>query len=188
MQLNDKLSVIEAILFACGEPVEAQRLCDSAEVEPEELPRLILALNQRYSDSGSSLVILLLNQSYQLSTKKEFAPYIRAAVENKRNCSLSPAALEVLTIIAYNQPITRSFIDDVRGVDSSGVVNSLVEKELIEEAGRLDIQGRPVLFKTTENFLRCFGLTSIEDLPPLPTEYSQLSFDDVDAQNSIASE
>ena len=186
MQLNDKLSVIEAILFACGEPVEAQRLCDSAEVEPEELPRLILALNQR--DSGSSLVILLLNQSYQLSTKKEFAPYIRAAVENKRNCSLSPAALEVLTIIAYNQPITRSFIDDVRGVDSSGVVNSLVEKELIEEAGRLDIPGRPVLFKTTENFLRCFGLTSIEDLPPLPTEYSQLSFDDVDAQNSIASE
>ena len=162
MQLNDKLSVIEAILFACGEPVEAQRLCDSAEVEPEELPRLILALNQRY--------------------------YIRAAVENKRNCSLSPAALEVLTIIAYNQPITRSFIDDVRGVDSSGVVNSLVEKELIEEAGRLDIPGRPVLFKTTENFLRCFGLTSIEDLPPLPTEYSQLSFDDVDAQNSIASE
>ena len=76
----------------------------------------------------------------------------------------------------------------MRGVDSSGVVNSLVEKELIEEAGRLDIPGRPVLFKTTENFLRCFGLTSIEDLPPLPTENSQLSFDDVDAQNSIASE
>ena len=188
MKIKETEAAIEAILFACGEPVEAQRLCDSAEVEPEELPRLILALNQRYSDSGSSLVILLLNQSYQLSTKKEFAPYIRAAVENKRNCSLSPAALEVLTIIAYNQPITRSFIDDVRGVDSSGVVNSLVEKELIEEAGRLDIPGRPVLFKTTENFLRCFGLTSIEDLPPLPTEYSQLSFDDVDAQNSIASE
>ena len=94
----------------------------------------------------------------------------------------------MLTIIAYNQPITRSFIDDVRGVDSSGVVNNLIEKELIEEAGRLDIPGRPVLFKTTENFLRCFGLTSLEDLPPLPTEYSQLSFDDVEAENKMASE
>ncbi len=180
MQLQNKLSIIEAILFACGEPVDSERLCDSAGVEPDELPRLILALNQRYSDAEASIEILKLNQSYQLVTKKEFAPYIRAAVETKRNSALTPAALEVLTIIAYNQPITRSFIDDVRGVDSSGVVTSLLEKELIEEAGRLDIPGRPMLFKTTDNFLRCFGLTSLEDLPVLPTEDAQLSFDDVE--------
>lgn len=180
MQLQNKLSIIEAILFACGEPVEAQRLCDSAQILPDELPRLILALNQRYSDIGSSVEVLWLNQSYQLVTKKEFAPYIRSAVETKRNAALSPAALEVLTIIAYNQPVTRSFIDDVRGVDSAGVVASLIEKELIEEAGRLDVPGRPMLFKTTDNFLRCFGIASLDDLPPLPTEDMKLSFDDME--------
>lgn len=183
MQLQNKLSIIEAILFACGEPVEIQRLCESAQIEQDALPTLILALNQRYSDTGSAVEILRLNQSYQLVTKKEYAPYIRTAVETKRNSSLSPAALEVLTIIAYNQPITRSFIDDVRGVDSAGVVTSLIEKELIEEAGRLDIPGRPMLFKTTDNFLRCFGLTSLDDLPALPTEDMQLSFDDIEAEN-----
>ena len=122
-----------------------------------------------------------MDKSSQLATKKEFAPYIRAAMETKRSASLSPAAMEVLTVVAYNQPVTRSFIDDVRGVDSTGVVNSLLEKELIEEAGRLDIPGRPLIFRTTANFLRCFKLSSLEELPPLPTEDSQLSFEDVAA-------
>ena len=100
-------------------------------------------------------------------------------METKRNAALSPASLEVLTIIAYNQPVTRSFVDDVRGVDSGGVVNNLIDKELIEEAGRLDIPGRPMLFKTTDNFLRAFGISSISELPPLPTEDDQISFEEI---------
>lgn len=181
MQFNDKLSSIEAILFAFGEPVEAERLAECTETNPGELPKLISVLNQRYIDCGSALEILKLNDSYQLATKKEFAQYIRRAAETKRNAALSPASLEVLTIIAYNQPVTRSFVDDVRGVDSGGVVNNLIEKELIEEAGRLDIPGKPMLFKTTENFLRCFGISSISELPPLPTEDDQMNFDDIKA-------
>lgn len=180
MQLSEKLSAIEAILFAFGEPVEAERLAECSETQLDELSKLIAALNERYNDCGSALEILTLNGSYQLATKKDYAGFIRRAMETKRNASLSPASLEVLTIIAYNQPITRSFVDDVRGVDSGGVVNNLIEKELIEEAGRLDIPGRPVLFRTTDNFLRSFGISSISELPPLPTEDDQISFEEIE--------
>lgn len=179
MQLEEKLSVIEAILFASGEPIDGGRLSVAAGVEYGELKKLTDLMNAGYSERGSALEILTLEDSYQLATKEKFAPYIRAAMETRKNAALSPAAMEVLTIVAYNQPVTRSFIDDIRGVDSGGVVNNLIEKELIEESGRLDIPGRPVLFKTTDNFLRCFKLSSVADLPLLPDTDSQLSFDDV---------
>lgn len=179
MQLTEKLSAIEAILFTFGEPVEAERLAESTDTAVDELPRLISALNSRYSDCGSAIEVLTLDKCYQLATKKEYADCIRRAMETKRNAALSPASLEVLTIIAYNQPVTRSFVDDVRGVDSGGVVNNLIDKELIEEAGRLDIPGRPMLFKTTDNFLRAFGISSISELPPLPTEDDQISFEEI---------
>lgn len=182
MNLSEKLSVIEAILFACGEPVESERLAASADVDAQELPRLISSLNARYSDSGSALEVLTIDRSYQLATKKDYASFIRTAMETKKNAALSRAAMEVLTIIAYNQPVTRSFVDDVRGVDSGGVLNNLLEKDLVCEAGRLDIPGRPILFKTSDNFLRCFGISSIAELPPLPTEDSQLSFEDVESE------
>ncbi len=178
MQLENKLAELEAVLFAYGEPIEDERLAQACDVELSELSRLISALNSRLSDCGSPLTVVTLDKSYQLATKEEYAPRIRAAFDTKRGAALSQAAMEVLTIIAYNQPVTRSFVDDVRGVDSGGVINSLVEKKLIEEAGRLDIPGKPVMFKTTENFLRCFRLSSISELPPLPTEDSQLSFED----------
>ena len=101
-------------------------------------------------------------------------------MENKRATTLSPAAIEVLTIVAYNQPVTKSFIEHIRGIDSSSIVNSLVEKDLLEEAGRLDIPGRPISYKTTNTFLRCFKLSSIEELPPLPSHNDQVSFNDVE--------
>ena len=179
MQLEEKISIIEAILFAAGEPVDFERLSLGAGVETTDLHRLISLLNSNYSERGSSLTVLKLGDSYQLATKEQFAPYIRSALESKRTATLSPAAMESLTIIAYNQPVTRGFVEDVRGVDSSGVISSLLEKELIDEAGRLDVPGRPVTFKTTANFLRCFGLASIDDLPPLPSDNSQITFDDV---------
>ena len=161
-------AITEAVLFACGEPVPSQRLSEVLGTDEKELPDIIRARNNRYEESGSGLCVTALGKSWQLCTKKEFAPYIRAAMENKKSAPLSNAAMEVLTIVAYNQPVTKSFVEHVRGVDSSSVVNNLVERELLEEAGRLDIPGRPVSYRTTENFLRCFELTSLGDLPPLP--------------------
>lgn len=179
MQLDEKISVIEAILFASGEPIEADKLAYGAGVDDSDIHKLIAILNSEYVERGSALEVLKLESSYQLATREQFAPYIRAALESKRSATLSPAAMECLTIIAYNQPVTRSFVEDVRGVDSSGVISTLLEKELIEEAGRLDVPGKPVTFRTTANFLRCFGLASIDDLPPLPSDNSQITFDDV---------
>ena len=179
MQLEEKISVIEAILFASGEPIDFERLALGAGVETADVHKLVTMLNANYSERGSALEVLKLEDSYQLATKEAYAPYVRTALESKRTATLSPAAMEALTIIAYNQPVTRSFVEDVRGVDSSGVISNLLEKELIEEAGRLDVPGRPVTFKTTANFLRCFGLASINDLPPLPSGNSQMTFDDV---------
>ncbi len=179
MTLDEKISVIEAVLFASGEPVDFERLAIGAGTELSDVHKLVSLLNSNYSERGSALEVIKLEDSYQLVTKESYAPFIRSALESKRTATLSPAAMETLTVIAYNQPVTRSFIEDVRGVDSSGVVSSLLEKELIEEAGRLDVPGRPLSFKTTANFLRCFGLASINDLPPLPSGNSQMTFDDV---------
>ncbi len=179
MQINEKIAVIEAILFASGEPVEFDRLAYGAGVELTDLHKLVSMLNSNLNVMTSSLEVIKLENSYQLATREEYAPYIRAALESKRSATLSPAAMETLTVIAYNQPVTRGFVEDVRGVDSSGVITNLLEKELIEEAGRLDVPGRPVTFKTTANFLRCFRLSSIEDLPPLPSENPQMTFEDM---------
>ena len=121
---------------------------------------------------------------YQLCTKTEYASYVRRALDIRRNTPLSQAAMEVLAIIAYNQPVTKAFVEQVRGVDCSGVLSSLMQKDLLEERGRLELPGRPLLYGTTETFLRCFQLSSIEDLPPppqrggegLPEEEGQLTF------------
>lgn len=161
-------SIAEAVLFACGEPVPSERIAEVLGIDARELPDIMDCLNKRYEEAGSVLRAKPLGKSWQLCTEKEFAPYIRAAMENKKSAPLSNAAMEVLTIVAYNQPVTKSFIEHVRGIDSSSVVNTLVERELLEEAGRLEIPGRPIAYRTTENFLRCFELSSLGDLPPLP--------------------
>ncbi len=179
MEFEDMVPVVEAVLFAGGEPVEASRLCEITGLVKQELEQVISALEDRYKDPGSGIELLRLNDSYQLATKQEFAAYIKSALEIKKNSQLSPAALETLTIIAYNQPVTKGFVENVRGVDSSGVVNSLVEKDLLAEAGRLDLPGRPIAYKTTENFLRAFRLSSLKDLPPLPEPSEQVTIDEI---------
>ena len=133
---------------------------------------LIDSLNEHYDECGSALNILKLSGGYQMSTKSETADYIRSAMENKRQAPLSNAAMEALTIVAYNQPVSKSFVENVRGIDSSSVINSLVEKGLLEENGRLEVPGHPVAYITTPAFLRCFGLSSLNDLPPLVREGS----------------
>lgn len=181
LQLNEKIGAVEAILFASGEPVEEKRISEAAVLDRGSIAGIVKTLNNRYDDNGSALKIVRLGTSYQMCTREEYAEYIRSAIEYKKQIPLSNAAMEALTVIAYNQPVTKGFVENVRGIDSSSVINSLVEKELLEESGRLDVPGRPVAYKTTENFLRCFGLSSLDDLPPLVRE-------DTDSQTSLFDE
>lgn len=182
MEIKEALGVIEAILFASGEPIELYRLSEASGVESGTIPSMIKLLNDRYDDCGSGICIKKLESSYQMCTRTEFAPQIKAALETKRSAPLSAAAMEALTIIAYNQPVSKGFVENVRGIDSSSVVNNLVEKGLVEEAGRLDVPGKPIVYRTTSVFLRSFGLNSIADLPPLPGRSEQGSMLELDIE------
>ena len=184
MKFSDRMAAVEAILFACGEPIELEKLAAAAEIEKEATERIIERLNDRYNDEGSALTIGKLDGSYQLMTKPQYARYIKTAMETRRQAPLSPAAVEVLAIVAYNQPVTRGFVDQVRGVDSGGVVRSLVERDLLEEHGRLnDVPGRPIAYRTTDNFLRCFKLNSLDDLPPIPGSTEQITLEEYDSED-----
>ncbi|MBE6766181.1 MAG: SMC-Scp complex subunit ScpB [Clostridia bacterium] len=165
---SELLPALEAVLFAGGEPISAARLVKVFDIEPDELHELCAALRDKLDAENSGIKLLSLDGAYQLVTREEHEQYIKEAFDLRRRTPLSQAALEVLSVIAYNQPVTKAFIEQVRGVDCSGVVGTLVEKELIEECGRLELPGRPLLYGTTKNFLRCFSLSSIKDLPPLP--------------------
>lgn len=184
MNVRDKLPVLEAILFAGGDPLDIDKLCLAMKAEKDEVLELIDVLTEKYSSADSGIELLKLESSYQLATKKEYAAYIKNALEIKKNTTLSPAAMEVLAIVAYNQPVTKSFVENVRGVDSSGVVNSLVEKNLLAEAGRLDLPGRPIAYKTTDNFLRSFQLEGLGELPPVPQQKEQITIDEITQTDS----
>ena len=140
---------------------------------------MIALLNDRYDAQQSALRVLQLEQCYQLCPRPAFAESIKKAIEPKRPAPLSNAAMAALTSVAYNLPVTKSFVEYVRGSDSSSVINNLVEKDLLEEAGRLDVPGKPIAYRTTSRFLRCFGLHSIEELPPLPGKDPQGSLLDL---------
>ena len=183
MHLDDKISIVEAIIFASGDAVDGERIAEAAQLEYDTVDKLVKLINDRYESTNSALRILKLENGYQMTTRKEYAPFVKTALETKKNTVLSQAALEALTIVAYNQPVTKGFVEQVRGVDSSGVINSLVEKELLEEAGRLDLPGRPVAYRTTPNFLRCFQLESITALPPLPNHDNQMTIDEISQTN-----
>lgn len=183
MKFSEGMAVIEAVLFACGEPIDADKLSAACQIEKDTVLKMIDRLNDRYIDNSSAFRINRLGDSYQMMTQPEFAPYIKTALETRRQVPLTQAALEVLAVVAYNQPVTKSFVEQVRGVDSSGVVNSLVERDLLEEYGRLDLPGRPIAYKTTENFMRCFGLTDLSALPTIPDSTDQMDLDEYDEMN-----
>lgn len=186
MNKQQTIAALEAVLFASGDPISIDRLSQTFEIKPEEVEKHINELEKKYEESKSGFYVVRLENTYQLITREEFAPYIKKAFDIKRRTPLSPAALEVLAVIAYNQPVTRAFIEQVRGVDCSGVVTTLVEKGLIEERGRLELPGRPLLYGTTKVFLRSFGLNDLGDLPPLPKDNPTL--DDVGEQLEITEE
>lgn len=154
-----------ALLFASGEPVSAGRLASVMETEEETLRAMLELLRIKLDDEDFPLQLLCLSGEYQLCTRQQYTPQIKQLLNDRRNVPLTPAALEVLAAVAYNQPVTKGYIEQVRGVDSSGVVASLVEKGLLEEAGRLDLPGRPIAYATTAHFLRTFGLSSLDELP-----------------------
>lgn len=188
MQLNESIAAVEAVLFASGEPVSAAVLAQACGLEQTDLPRVIALLRDRYEEQQSALDILQLEDCFQLCTRPQHADAIHRALATKRNTPLTAAAMEVLTIVAYNQPVTKSFVEHVRGIDSSSVVNSLVEKDLLEDAGRLDVPGRPIAYRTTARFLRCFGLSSLDELPPLPGQDEQLELFDELGEEEMAAE
>ena len=160
---------ILAILFAGGDPVEISRIAQAIGADEETVTRYLPHLRDLLEDAGMPFEVLQLEDKLQLCTTADFAPVIREALELRKSIPLSQAALEVLAVIAYNQPVTRAFVEQVRGVDSSGVINSLIEKQLVEEAGRLELPGRPISYRTTAHFLRCFGLENLDELPALPS-------------------
>ena len=161
--VQDVERAVEAILFAAGYPVKYEKLSEVIGLSQKDLRNLISHMAEGYRDRGIQL--LMYPDTCQLTTKEVFAPYIREALGIKRGGNLSNSSQEVLAVVAYNQPVTRSYIDVVRGVDSSYAVTSLLDKGLIEAVGRLDAPGRPMLYGTTDKFLRVFGLESLADLP-----------------------
>lgn len=160
--------IIEAVLFAAGHPVEYSKLAEAMNIPLPLCKRIVSDFAEKYNgteESSRGIMMVLYPETCQICTREEFGSYIRCALGIRRGGNLSNSSLEVLAVVAYNQPVTRAFIDTVRGVDSSYAVSSMVEKKLIEPCGRLDVPGRPMLYRTTDNFLRVFGLNSISELP-----------------------
>ena len=158
---------IEAILFAAGYPMRYDKLGEVLGLGVKDIKTMVRQMSERFAeeDTHHGIQLLMYPTTCQLTTKEQYAPYIREALGIRRGGNLSASSMEVLAVVAYNQPVTRSFVDLVRGVDSSYAVNSLLDKGLIEAAGRLDAPGRPMLYVTTDKFLRVFGINSLDELP-----------------------
>ena len=176
-----QIAAAQAVLFAAAEPVEYNKIASVLGIDDDTMLTILDELKNKLDAEDSGICLLQLDNKYQLSSKKEFVEEIRTILDLKRNAPLSQAAFEVLAIIAYNQPITKPYIEQIRGVDCSGVVSTLCQRGLIEEKGRLEVPGRPVLYGTTDDFLRCFSLSALSELEELPNVDKQLLMSDVDS-------
>ena len=185
MKMNELQGAVEAILFAAGEPLEIERICQALECEKEPVEQALSGIDEALKSINSGIRLVKMDDMYQLCTRREFADKVRAVLEIKKNTPLSAAAFEVLAVIAYNQPVTKSFVEQVRGVDCSGVIGTLIAKGLIEERGRLELPGRPLIYGTTPEFLKCFCVTSLDDLPDLPEHEDMPKNDELSDQLEI---
>ena len=167
LDLREVESAIEGILFASGEPLPIDRICLALDLDRPTAEQVLQKLGDYYAFERRGIRLVRMEDSYQLCSSPDYADVIRKAFEIRKTAKLSQPALEVLTIIAYYQPTTRAYVDQIRGVDSAYSVAALLNKKLIEEAGRLNVPGRPIQYKTTPDFLRTFGLSSLEELPPI---------------------
>lgn len=168
MDMKEIESAIEGILFASGEPIHIERICLALDIDRDTAEQLLQKLMDHYAYDRRGVRLLQMENAWQLCSAPEYGEAIRRAFEIRRPAKLSQPAMEVLTIIAYYQPATRAYVDQIRGVDSAYTVGLLLERKLIEECGRLQVPGRPRLYRTTKQFLRAFHLRSLEDLPELP--------------------
>lgn len=168
LEMKEITAAVEGILFASGEPVHIDRICMTLELDRPTAELILQQLADYYSFERRGVRLLQMEDTYQMCSAPEYADIIRRAFEVRKPAKLSQPALEVLTIIAYYQPTTRAYVDQIRGVDSSYTVGLLLERQLIEECGRLQVPGRPRLYRTTKAFLRAFHLNSLEDLPEMP--------------------
>ena len=166
-------SAAEAILFALGEPVETGRLAQALDCTPAEAAQVCRGLAEGYETTGAGVRLVRLEDSWQMVSAPQWGETIRGLLSRKRPDKLSPAALETLALVAYFQPVTRVYLEQARGVDSSHSLSLLLDRELVQPCGTLDAPGRPILYQTTQTFLRTFGLSSLEDLPPLPEAAGQ---------------
>lgn len=167
MEQNDLQRALMAVLFAAGEPVAASRLAESLQVDESEIHRECEALISALSYHRSGIRIVKLENAYQMCSSAEMAEYVTRTLETRKPPKLSPSQLETLTVIAYYQPATKAYVETIRGVDSAYSVSALLTKKLIRECGRLNVPGRPILYETTPDFLRVFGLESLADLPDI---------------------
>ena len=166
-EMKEIEAAVEGILFASGEPVAVDRICVALDMDRPTVELVLQRLQDYYSYERRGIRLLKMEDSYQLCSAPEYGDQIRKAFEIRKPAKLSQPALEVLTIIAYYQPTTRAYVDQIRGVDSSYTVGLLLDRHLIEECGRLQVPGRPRLYRTTQSFLRAFHLNSLEDLPQM---------------------
>lgn len=192
MEIEKAKAIIEAILFACGREVQIKELMSALELSSEDLFAIIESMNQDYEKAGRGIEIIKINDAIQLTTKKEYYEYIYPIFDKRSKPNLSNAALETLSIIAYNPKITRAEIEAIRGVNSDGTMYKLLEYNLIENVGKADAPGRPSMYSVTNEFLKMFGITSLDDLPELPRykldENQQIVIDDIIKENNEETE
>lgn len=170
---------MEAVLFASGEPVEVAKLAETLSISKAACRELILDLQQQYERENRGITLISLEDRYQLAANSDHIDYIKKILSIKKDAPLTQAAMETLAIIAYNQPVTRGFLEQIRGVNCSQTVNTLFEKGLVEEAGRLNVPGRPITYRTTDHFLRSFDLQSLDELPAIPETEEEMQSGEV---------
>ena len=175
MQSNQEKAIIEAILFAAGRPVTKNEIMLALEISEDEIEKIIANMQEEYNQENRGIELIKINNSYQLCTKKELYEYVYPILDKRTKPNLSTASLETLAIIAYNQPITRNQIDEIRGVSSTHILRKLLIKDLIQDCGRSDLPGKPILYSTTPHFLDYFGLSNINELPALEISNSDES-------------
>lgn len=192
MEIEKTKAVIEAILFACGREVEIKELMSALEISTEDLFAIIESMKQDYQKEDRGIEIIKVGEAFQLTTKKEYYEYIYPIFDKRSKPNLSNAALETLSIIAYNPKITRAEIEAIRGVNSDGTMYKLLEYNLIENVGKADVPGKPSMYSVTNEFLKMFGITNLDELPELPRykldENRQIVIDDIIKENESEAE
>lgn len=183
MSFSKEQAIIQAMLFATGREVSKKEIMNVLEIGEDDIEKIIENMRVMLEEQNSSIEILKVEDGYQMCTKKEYYEYIYPLIDSRTKPNISNAALETLSIIAYNPKITRSEIEAIRGVSADGTIYKLLEYNLIEEAGRLDAPGRPTTYKVTTNFMKMFGISSLDELPELPRykldENEQIVIDDI---------